>query len=238
MDLFLVRGPKRSGNHLFVNWLTAFYKTSFFGNNCCPKSFQTKDQVIEAISQQLDDVVIFSFEVPQYFSQKEINAILVSCKSYQRVHAPFIIRDPLNWMASMLYKQSVPPTGKQVSGDYAKNSKKYWDFWLQCFKLWEKSPMRVDFNKFVASKQYRKDIAAKMGLKFNLRSDDKILNTLWMHKDVNPPSSFDTQAVQLSEIQPKEMRVLERYKKVLHIFEKYGIPAIITEKASQHWGVP
>jgi hypothetical protein len=239
MDLFLVRGPKRSGNHLLIHWLSSFYPGYFLCNNCYPKHFKSKEEVVAAILGRSDPLVIFSFEHPQCLANSEFDEMLAPCRhKYTNAYAPFILRDPYNWMASFLYKQPVHPTKEELEASYSCNGDAYWDIWLQCFDLWSESRIRISFNEFVSNKEFRKNLAREMGLVFDPVRDNDVLSILWQHEEIQPiPSSFDAAAIEAREMQPKEMQVFGRYKKVEWLFEEHGIPQGVVEKAKDHWEI-
>lgn len=234
MDLFLIRGPKRSGNHLLVNWILSYYESSFFCNNCYPKDFATIKHIEEKIANQNTEAVIFSFEFPQLISKMEISRLL-SCSKYDKTFSPILIRDPFNWMASFLYRKFTQD--KQVELDYCENRKQYWNIWVECFDIWKDAPLSIDYNQFISSKIYREEIANKMELPFNSLKDTQSLNTLWAHKDVRKPSSFDTLSIKSKKIQPAHMKVFERYKRIVHLFDTYGIPSDVTDRSKDFWSL-
>ena len=235
MNLILFRGVKRSGNHLIINWILSHHSNVFFWNNCCPKDFKTVSEVRDAANSQDDeDVVIFSFEFPQLISEHDFSQVIF-CNKYKHVLTPMLIRDPYNWMSSFLYNDNI--SNKEVELDYRKNHSRYWNIWTECFDIWADSTLRVDFNKFVSNQNYRKELADEMLFNFCPKIDKQVLNILWNHKEISLPSSFDTDLVKSYEIEPKEMKVLDRHKKISHLFDKYGICPEVIARAKDYWSM-
>ena len=205
MDFFLLRGLKRSGNHLFVNWLRSFYQRPTFHNNIWPR--MTLNEIICQAKHAEGDAVIFSIEKPNLLGDEDIDLICGAITKHKSIYHPFIMRDPFNWMASML----------QMDGEDKFDF--YWDLWLKTYELWKYNSFKINFNHFVTDRSYRAKRAAYMGKQFNPTIDYMVMNTLWEHEDTTPiPSSFDSERVKNGTIQPNQMKVLERYKAIKHLF--------------------
>jgi hypothetical protein len=126
------------------------------------------------------------------------------------LHLPFLMRDPLCWMASFLYKDG---TNIESAGrTYRRSGARLWQHWLDKHTAWRKSSLRVNFDRFVADIGYRQELASAMGRTFSPEVDRQVMGSLWHHPAVYAPSSFDTERVRSGQIQPGQMKVLERWQ--------------------------
>jgi len=238
MNLFVIRGPKRCGNHLLINWIYSNYSNYELHNNCYPAKFQSIEEICSVALSSTEECVMFSMEIPQIISKEELDVITSKCKSkYENIYFPFILRDPFNWMSSMLHKNSGPCDEAYIRKEYIKWSSKYWNIWVECFDLWNEDEFKINYNQFIQDVDYRKNLADKMDHAFCPETDNLVINNLWQHQEITMPSSFDTNNVHAKSIQPRDMKVLERYKVINHLFDEFGIPEEVMDRSKLYWNV-
>lgn len=222
IDFIFFSGQKRSGNHLLLNWLLSLYNNPYFINDIYPfdKPFDTNYvlNILKKIEYSKYDAVIVSFENLQVISDSDINQIINYGKSLNcKLYLPVLLRDPLNWYASYVAKLS-------------NNLDKVWDLYLSGLKLWLKSDFPINFNIFIRSLYYRRELAFKLGKTLDLTKDKKVLNTLWKIPQVSIASSYDEENVKKG-LQPKNMKVTERYKH----FGVIKVPEEISKHTDKIW---
>lgn len=234
MDFIFFRGLPRSGNHLVINWIIHHYSNAYFSNNCVLKYDYRQEDLFakfDAVIAKDHDCVIFSAEFFTHLTDlDEIFSYAKKVFNTEIIFSPVLIRDPLNWMASTLCKFTSDP--ETLINKYDKLQDGLWKLWLEAYAIKQE---QINFNSFVSSDSYRNDFAKTLGRKFDKAADDKVMNTLWDYPDIVPRSSFDTELVDLGKIQPKEMKVLERYR-VLSCLPKNSIPDDILKISKECWG--
>jgi len=239
MNTYLLLGAKRSGNHLLINWILSHFKSYYFVNNCFPYKIKSEKKLfnlIEYLPSLNNNVNLLSFEFPQYFTENISKNKLLEID--QSIKFLFIARDPLNWISSYLHKH----TDKNIiSFEYVKelylnNGDEYWNIWLECYNLWEKSEVPINYNKFVCCKEYRMSCANDIGIDFDEIVDNKVIQTLWNYKELgNIPSSFDSKMLIDKKILNGQLDVFNRYKKISNLFKLKPIPKDVIVAIENHW---
>lgn len=181
---YLVLALKRSGHHVFTNWIAAHTKQEFY-NNCC---FGWKDKKLltmighkEAVSG-IANIEDFN---PNYLDEYDFKSFpfMKNCIKI------LFIRSLNNWLASSfarkfqiradrkdVYKYLLQP----YINDSKLESPSRIDLYCKHLRLaheWEKKKGCVvaTFDDFIKSEDYRKAIAGKLDIKWNCKADKSIL---------------------------------------------------------------
>lgn len=241
MDFIFLRGHKRSGNHLFVNWLMSLYGKTKFYNSFLKLPFEIpSDEVAARLEEFIQcyrsipkgirdnyEAVICTTELPQHWNDRYV-ARLFEGMGGNRQFSFYLIRDPFNWMSSFLriYKKD-----ENMETVYREEKDRMWNWWLKTYFEWKQADHPINYNLFVSSLDYRQYHTSLLGKVFDIDKDKTVMETLATHPAVWKPSSFD------DGIPPKEMKIFERYKVDLDLYNKYGIPEEVQQIALIEWGL-
>jgi len=214
-NVYLTLAMKRSGHHAFINWVCqqngniTHYNNVVGGwenNNLSIHSFPKKTYGGgEDICVNIEDFDVDDFDK---FNFSNFNLIKNSKNFYKIV----FVRDFKNWLSSCLKRREFSGVYRDVyeglNKDYINDRK---DNKISRIKLWEKhinlfthNPhdfILVSFPKWVKDKEYRKEIASRLNLKFTDKGFEEI-------SSFGKGSSFD--GTSISDI--TKLDVLGRYK--------------------------
>lgn len=195
-------GMQRSGNHAVIEWFLSHFDSYLFRNNILMKTYSgMESQVIRYNydEKNLPQCIVESWE---NFAAEEIE---IHPDSYPIV---LILRDPWNWWASWFRFHIPNPNVHNIQRvntipmyiSHANFARKY-------------PEQTILFNKWFADVNYRREIESRYGLKEN----DSTINTV---SKFGSGSTFDSLNM---DGKAQNMKVLERYKKVLHLRD-YVVP--------------
>lgn len=210
-------------------------------NNCWPYDKKVNiDAIIHKLNNELlsqYNVVLLNLEQPHQWSYEKQIALTEYVQQNLKtnnIYFPHIMRDPLNWIASYVFKYH-PKNDIEIQERYEAIQEWLWDIWTADFQNWKSAELAIDYNQFVQFSDYRNDIASKLKLQWDKKLDHEALNTLWQHDEVPVPSSFDMQLVNSGQISPKDMKVLQRYQYIKCIWNQ--IPDSIQKISKAHWNI-
>lgn len=246
VDLIFLKGAKRSGNHLIINWLLSHYINPIFKNDI--NSFEylnigyIKTQIKTIKPQAKNDCLLISIETPHLMDDtqtEEIIQYILKNISINNIYKPFVIRDPVNWYMSSLMKRIKTNKLDESEENLKKISEELnaslWDMYRLNINYWTSSNFKIDYNKFIQSINYRMNLSKIINKPFVLEKDNKTLNTLWEPKGVSIGSSFDKEKIRKGLMQAKDMKVLERYKECEYLFEIIKLPKDISNFSHKNW---
>ncbi len=184
----IVIGMRRSGNHAIINWLIPHYKGQVcFLNNCspgenpfltsekaplkCDGNFNLEEEKKGNLSKK--NCLIYSYE--------DIDISKVFNKTFKKNHDKWvgkskkqyivlILRDPFNLLVSRIMgryfeKRKMPPK------KFFYRKKQLWKIYAREFLKKQnrinKNKIIINYNSWFLSKDYRKSITDKLGLKLN-----------------------------------------------------------------------
>lgn len=149
VDFFLM-GMRRSGNHVFADWLKAHEGPWRHYNNCCD---QDGDCLLAGQVEGIAGKVLATFEDVKYRNLAKVTG-----------NKPVILllRDPYNLFASRLKMIRTKPEAEldMICDD--------------AFKIWKENAWAfmhekvivVSFNRWYSDQEYRKSISERLGLEF------------------------------------------------------------------------
>jgi hypothetical protein len=224
---------------LLVNWFSHLYKSHYHWNNCWNDDRPLECELIITKLKKLStcgkELVIFNLEQPHQASEKNLKDIFNAASGYKNSFAPHSIRDPLNWVASYIFKTIKNTSITEINRVYDKYCDWWWDIYAKDYYNWLTCEFPINYNVFVKSFDYRKNIAKTVGLDLDQSIDDNVLNTLFHWNKHCPPSSFDVERIKNGIITAKEMDVEHRYHKIAFLYNK--IPNHIKEIAEKTWNL-
>jgi hypothetical protein len=217
-DVMLLFSMQRAGQHALINWIVPQYDGKVVHTNCCTIDKETQlikqihNHKIKTFNQGLDTLNIFNFENYNLDHLENINLNDIDIiKNANNVYKIALIRDPYNWLASVI---------KQKERDYNPKSS-FYDYvitlYLKYIKLVEESNdfYIISYNEWFKNESYRKQISNSLNLNFN---DSGLLNV----SSYGGGSSFDRKYY---NGKAKQMNVLGRYQQLtkneLEIFNKH-----------------
>ena len=99
-------GQPRSGNHLFINWLKLFPGEWHFTNNILPDDkYYRSSKCLEPILARMKSPHLYNIYSIEH-THRLLGTTISTLVSGRR--QTYIIRHPLNWLASMLFKEENP----------------------------------------------------------------------------------------------------------------------------------
>ncbi len=202
---FLVFGLRRTGNHAIINWICRQMTPSAHYNNCVIepignirldplKKFYEKDKVLKkepkGRSLSYYKLVVYNFE-NQLVKDVSFGVKLLKIRT-ENIKYIVITRDPYNLFASRLRS--------------SREGHRFIDVWKSHVHLCmeNKDIIGINFNKWFSEKNYRIELAEKLGLKF---TDKGINDVFWFGASSFDGNKFDGKA--------QNMEVLERWKNVI-----------------------
>ena len=218
VDFIYIEGLKRSGLHLFVNWVMALYTSPRFVNNIHPTHpQQTANKINKKMNKGVDAIIVLCEDPCQAHNNlafQIVNELNISANIYEFL----LVRDPYNWIASYIRRYSVDTKRREVHGstffnDYNKNSMTYFKLWLEVQAKTKKYTMRICYNCFMNQGYFRKAIANVLHRTLYSKKEADVFNTM-----AHTGSSFDLQAINDKSIEPKQMAVFHRWHKYLKPF--------------------
>ncbi len=252
MIFIFLEGAKRSGNHLFVDWLAAqagalahcnnyFYRVDEDVDAPRPEpdaaEFETSLQSAMAyLVRSGRPLSIISFEYPGRLVPDEVKRIFDAAARHLQPSAAWhqhILRDPFNWMASYArMKASVKVHGVdagerasfgQTRDNFATFHRQYWHRWLRAYRLWAASPESTRID-------YNRFVVhaeyrRALAARFALRFDE-VADANAMRAISGPGSSFQDDDHDLSS------NVRERFEFALPLFESFPPPPAVWQAAS------
>jgi hypothetical protein len=231
MDKFiLLYGQKRFGNHLLSNWILSGgdwdYENDIFPYD---RDF-SRDDVVNLIYKKRFKNTIFTLENLHKIKKDDINWIVNTIKFKSKVKVG-LIRSPDNWLvsyAAMLAKNK--NFSIQVS-DLINviNNFNPWEMYEDAIDKWFMADIKVRFDDFVKSKDYRQLLAEKLGVLFDSKIDEVVMDTLWKPPAVYFASSFDEDMVKAKKLKPSDMKVLNRTENYQELFKLFPVPAKIAD---------
>jgi hypothetical protein len=167
VQFIFLEGAKRSGNHLFVEWLASqageiahcnnyFYKIDEDLDNpdhdlIEPPFDEMLQYGIDHIRTSASTIGLISFEHPGRLSRDEIRRLFdaahtgLAPRLSVNLH---ILRDPFNWMASYSRLKAsvnlrgisygVDATFEETRENYARHHHEYWLRWYRSWSLWSR----------------------------------------------------------------------------------------------------
>ena len=252
MIFIFLEGAKRSGNHLFVDWLAAQAGALAHCNNY----FYRVDEDVDAPRPEPDAVTfetslasamtylarsgrpvsVISFEYPGRLSPDHVNRIFDAAARHLKPAAAWhqhILRDPFNWMASYArMKASAKIHGidtderasfEQTRDNFAVFHRQYWDRWLRAYRLWAGSPESTRID-------YNRFVVhaeyrRALATRF-AQSFDDAADAESLRAMSGPGSSFQDDGRNLAT------NVRERYEYALPLFESFPPPPAVWQAAS------
>ncbi len=169
MQFLFLQGIKRSGNHLFVDWLSAqagglahcnnyFYQVDEelddAGHGMIEVPFEDSlAQAMTFLHAERRVMAVVSFEHPGRLAPAQVQRIFTRAAEHlepRAMHHQHILRDPFNWMASYARMQAAnrlrgvadgePASFDETRGNYAVHQADYWQRWLRAATLWSAQP--------------------------------------------------------------------------------------------------
>lgn len=196
-------GMSRSGNHPIIQWIMSQEKKEFIFFNDIRSENGNAYNVLRQTKKRKADFVICSYEgntFDEFYSSFPVKN--VKAEGIKRI---ILLRDPFNLAASQYFyfgNISLPRrAGRTLSEIWKEHAKEYLG---RTDKLENKIP--ISYNKWFIDKEYRKNIADQLGLKFTDKGINRVSNFAG-------GSSFDQMRYDGSA---QEMKTLSRFETLFY----------------------